>query len=103
MGEALIETTIPEEALTQECLYDWTDKHERVRLADLYSRAEWHRLRRNRAELLRRHPTAHYVVEVRPAGVWDLPEEPWRTKGINWHDNKRYRKEHCDAVRESLE
>ncbi|SRR5258708_5630186 len=103
MGDALIVMTMAEEGLMQSCLYDWNDKGERVPLTDFYSRDEWRRLRLNRDELLRRHPNAHHVVDIRPADVWDLPEEPWRTKGINWHDKKRYRKQHCNAVRESLE
>jgi|ERR1700682_2322622 len=103
MGDALIVTTVSEESLALGDLYDWNDKPERVRLSDLYSPEKWRRLRRKSAELLRRHPNAHHVVEVRPADVWDPPEEPWRTKGLNWHDKKGYRKQHCDAVRKSLE
>lgn len=104
MGDALIVTRIPEEALMLESLYDVNEQLQRVPIADLYPVDEWQRLRQNRSELLRRHPNAFYLVEVRDQDVWEnLPEEPWRQLGLDWHKKKGERKKHSDVVRKSLE
>ena len=69
----LIMTTVPQHALLHEALYDWNDKLEHVRLADLYSKEEWRALRRDGAELLRRHPGAHLLMPLQAAHLWAPP------------------------------
>jgi hypothetical protein len=68
MGNALIAIVVPEENLAYTCLR-YRDEHgELVALPVTYSRAE-------RERILAEHPGAHWTIEVRPADVWELPEQ----------------------------
>jgi hypothetical protein len=99
MGNALIVMTVPEEALASTSLYDIGEDGSEFRLAERYGSQMW-KVRRHLAE---KHPKAYYRMTVRAADIWDLPHEPSRTHGLDWHKKPSLRQAHRRAVKRSLE
>ena len=108
MGSSLVVTTLPDEIFSVEHLVEpvWNDEtgtFRDVRISTLYDRDTWWRLRRNRAEMERRHPNAAWRVAISPSDVWYPPSEG--EQGVSLHDKTatRERKRHAIGVRRSLE
>lgn len=77
MSNELIVYVVPSECLSVDHLYDVDPKtDEPYRIRDRYTMDEFFRLKRNRAELLRRHPGAFYPLSVPATSVWHPPKEP---------------------------
>lgn len=81
MGNELIVVTLPSENLAFTALRVNDKEGRSVSLHELYDRDEAYKLMRDRRELLRRHPDAHYSIQVGLDTVWQPPPEPHRKKG----------------------
>lgn len=97
MGNALVMFTTPTEAVGA-----------RRRASDPPGTPPDHWLagRKRKSERTAEEPDAYYdVLPVPPVTdcVWAPPAEPWKTHGLDWHQDPQVRREHLHAVQESLE
>ena len=103
MGDELLVTTVPSEALALGGLLELDIQKGAIkerRIRELYSREEWYRLTRNKAELYRRHPGAYYQIAIRPGAVWKPPHEPL---GELRYGGASERRAHALAMKASLD
>lgn len=102
MGNALICFVVPEEMLGLQSLHIHDPKTGKPVPLETERFGAWipGRLRRQTIE---KHPEAFFMLPVPYTAVWQLPEEPWREKGVNWHWRPAVLGSHRKRVRASLE
>ena len=95
MGNSLVVLTLPDELFGFSTPYLRAPTGELVPLVS--DRAERRRIMRERAADL------VFMVPVKHADRWHMPEEPWREHGMDWHWDPALLDAHREKVRASLE